>query len=90
MSTSKRSKNFVIRELLEAGYEEDPEAPLESLGFTKLLQIRKDHALKTLAEATGEEVTDEVKALPKSEIQKKIDERSVKVTPSLVGLFSVF
>jgi hypothetical protein len=87
--SSKRSKAFVIRDLLESGYEEDPENPLEKMGFTKLLQLRKDHAIKTLADK-GEEVTDEIKALSKAEIQEKIDERTVKITPSLVGLFSYF
>ena len=84
------SKKLVIRELLEAGYEEDPEAPLSKLGFTKLLQLRKEHAIKQLAEATGEEPTDEIKAMPKVDIQKKIDDNTVHVTPSLVGLFSGF
>lgn len=84
------SKKLVIRELLEAGYEEDPEKPLNSLGFTKLLQLRKDHAIKTLEKATGEKVTEDIKSLPKSEIQKKIDDHTVHVTPSLVGLFSGF
>lgn len=84
-----RSKAFVIRELLENGYEQDPEKPLEKLGFTELLKLRKEHAIKKLEE-TGEEITDDIKALPKVDIQKKIDERTVRVTTSLIGLFSGF
>jgi len=85
----KNSKKFIINELLHKGYQDDLENPLEKMSFTQLIQFRKNFSMKIL-EDSGTEITDEIKSMSKVELDEKIKEKHVHVTPSITGLFSSF